>query len=219
MTCVNMHTYKIESKWSTLGCPTIVCLYDVCHSFGRSENDMSVRYAILGLLAEQPMHGYQLKKVLDKRLSPLWGLTTGQIYQSLSAIERLALAESRTERRRHRPPRRIYSITAAGTHALAAWLGRSPTHGPRTVREEIIVRMMLLDGTQQPNLERWFERECDEVQALLSRLHRMQSDCGAGSPTRMAGLYLASLQHRLEADLKCLELFRRHHSQTPSEDP
>ena len=33
--------------------------------------------AVLGLLAEQPLHGYELKKRLGETLGPLWGISFG----------------------------------------------------------------------------------------------------------------------------------------------
>ena len=87
---------------------------------------MSIKHAVLGLLSEQPMHGYRLKEAFDERVGGLWGLTTGQIYQTLKALERAALLEGRGERVGARPARRIYSLTPQGTRALNAWLDETP---------------------------------------------------------------------------------------------
>lgn len=184
---------------------------------------MSVRYAILGLLIEQPMHGYRLKKVIDHRLSPLWGLTTGQIYQSLGAMERSALVESRIERRRNRPQRKVYTVTPAGRRTLSAWLDKWPSHACRTIRDEPIVRMMFAEGQRALDLDRWMDRECDEIQVRLKRISLMRETATAKGWRELASIYLTSLQHRLEADLKNLRMFRtqigRELLRKPSADP
>ena len=57
---------------------------------------MSIKYALLGLVGEEPMHGYRLKATFDRRVGGLWKLTTAQIYQTLNALERAGLVgESR----------------------------------------------------------------------------------------------------------------------------
>src|SRR6266581_8307584 len=49
--------------------------------------------AILGLLAEQPRHGYDLKKRLSETLGPLWGISFGSLYPALRRLERAGSIE------------------------------------------------------------------------------------------------------------------------------
>ncbi|MGZ4797750.1 MAG: PadR family transcriptional regulator, partial [Acidimicrobiia bacterium] len=44
--------------------------------------------AILGLLKEQPLHGYELKKRLGETLGSLWGVSYGSLYPALRRLER-----------------------------------------------------------------------------------------------------------------------------------
>ena len=43
--------------------------------------------AILGLLKEQPLHGYELKKRLGDTLGSLWGISYGSLYPALRRLE------------------------------------------------------------------------------------------------------------------------------------
>jgi len=43
--------------------------------------------AILGLLQEQPLHGYELKKRLGDTLGSLWGISYGSLYPALRRLE------------------------------------------------------------------------------------------------------------------------------------
>jgi DNA-binding PadR family transcriptional regulator len=98
--------------------------------------------AVLGLLAEQPRHGYELKKRLSETLGPLWGISFGSLYPALRRLERsgaieevadagaapaagtlvptgsvkgdLAAARMRLRARPTRRTRRAYAITAHG---------------------------------------------------------------------------------------------------------
>jgi DNA-binding PadR family transcriptional regulator len=49
--------------------------------------------AILGLLKELPLHGYELKKRLNSSLGPLWGVSYGSLYPALARLERVGAIE------------------------------------------------------------------------------------------------------------------------------
>ena len=49
--------------------------------------------AVLGLLAEQPCHGYDLRKRLSETLGPLWGISFGSLYPALRRLERTGAVE------------------------------------------------------------------------------------------------------------------------------
>ena len=49
--------------------------------------------AILGLLKEQPLHGYELKKRLCETLGFLWGVSYGSLYPALRRLERAGAIE------------------------------------------------------------------------------------------------------------------------------
>src|SRR5437762_7779194 len=50
--------------------------------------------AVLGLLSEQPLHGYELKKRLSETLGPLWGISFGSLYPALRRLERNGAIEA-----------------------------------------------------------------------------------------------------------------------------
>ena len=47
---------------------------------------MSVRNGLLALLAEQPMHGYQLRQEFERRTGSTWPLNIGQVYTTLHRL-------------------------------------------------------------------------------------------------------------------------------------
>ena len=73
--------------------------------------------AILGLLKEQPMHGYELRKRLNLMLG--WGrvLSYGSLYPTLKKMLRQSLIEETTASVTPvtRRPRIVYQVTPAGT--------------------------------------------------------------------------------------------------------
>lgn len=70
--------------------------------------------AILGLLKERPMHGYELKKRLSYMLGHFWTVSYGSLYPALKRMERSGYIEraySVKEKTRHR---NVYRITPSG---------------------------------------------------------------------------------------------------------
>ena len=53
---------------------------------------MSLSYAVLGLLSDRPMTGYDLKLVFDKEMNSFWPAQLSQIYRELSTLVRSRFA-------------------------------------------------------------------------------------------------------------------------------
>lgn len=99
-------------------------------------------FAILGLLAEQPRSGYDIKKEVEERLGHFWSESYGHIYPMLKRLRSRRLITAKpSERRAGRPARQVYAVTAAGRRALTAWFERPPM-APRP-RNELLLRLLL----------------------------------------------------------------------------
>jgi hypothetical protein len=55
---------------------------------------MSVRQALLTLLDEEPMYGYQLRAEFEARTGATWPLNVGQVYTTLTRLERDGLVRA-----------------------------------------------------------------------------------------------------------------------------
>jgi DNA-binding PadR family transcriptional regulator len=105
---------------------------------------MLLRYAILGLLDGQELHGYRIKSVFEEHIGPFWSLNFGQIYQTLKDLKQRGLVEGRFDRGDGHVGRWVYSVTSKGRRALDTWLRRSP-RSPQPIRDEIFIRLLVLD--------------------------------------------------------------------------
>lgn len=77
---------------------------------------------LLGLLAHEPMSGYDLKKRVEASVGRFWDLGYGQIYPSLKEMERTRLVTAEPGRTGKGPERIVYRITDAGKDRLHAWV-------------------------------------------------------------------------------------------------
>jgi DNA-binding PadR family transcriptional regulator len=80
----------------------------------------NVRAAILALLAERPMHGYEMIQELEARTDGLWRPSAGSIYPTLQLLEDEGLVTSEESEGKRR-----FSLTDAG-RAEAEELERPP---------------------------------------------------------------------------------------------
>ncbi len=73
-----------------------------------------VRAAILALLTEQPMHGYQMIAELDERTNGAWSPSPGSVYPTLQMLQDEGLVESTAE-----GGKKVFHLTAGGAEAAA----------------------------------------------------------------------------------------------------
>jgi DNA-binding PadR family transcriptional regulator len=84
-----------------------------------------VRSAVLALLAERPMHGYQIIREIEERSGGSWKPSAGSVYPTLQL-----LADEGTISAEESNGRKIYSLTEAGREEVAQDHGATPWDSP-----------------------------------------------------------------------------------------
>ncbi|ABO35184.1 transcriptional regulator, PadR family [Methanococcus maripaludis C5] len=80
----------------------------------------NVESAILGLLLEKPMYGYEIEKIIEERKMRQWTeIAFSSIYYVLKKLEEKELVECETENK-HGRARKIYFATDSGQKAMRA---------------------------------------------------------------------------------------------------
>lgn len=79
---------------------------------GRSVRRGNVRFAILSVLRDRPMHGYQVIQELESRTNGRWRPSAGSVYPTLQLLEDEGMLTSDEVE-----GRRTYSLTDAGQRA------------------------------------------------------------------------------------------------------
>jgi DNA-binding PadR family transcriptional regulator len=82
---------------------------------------MSVKYALLALLYQREMYGYELGKQLALTLKTDWDVKAGQIASTLQRLEQAGLVDFQREAAEAAPDRKVYHLTEAGVEALREW--------------------------------------------------------------------------------------------------
>jgi DNA-binding PadR family transcriptional regulator len=117
---------------------------------------MSVRHALLALLAEGPKYGLQLREEFEARTGEVWPLNVGQVYTTLQRLERDGLVESddaaqddqqydqrkAQQKTEQKTQQKTFRITADGAAELAGWL-RTPPDMAAPPRDELVMKVLV----------------------------------------------------------------------------
>lgn len=160
---------------------------------------MSVSYALLGLLEQEPNHGYQLKRQYDEYFGRDKPLPYGQVYSTLSRLARDGRVLAGGSTPGEGPERKLYAITQDGTSVFATWLAAPEPPEPhlqtilsmKTILALLLGRpaIVYLDAQRHAHLARM--RELTAVRRQAPLLDALLAD--------------HALFH-LEADLRWIEL-------------
>ena len=166
---------------------------------------MTVRHAILGLLAQRPRHGYELRAAFSAVIGgdENWDVKPAQIYTTLERLEEAGLVERRSDMGEgNEPARRIYAITTQGDQVLREWFatGVRPEHQ----HDEFFVKLMTALASGEANITHLVQIQ---RVTLFQELHSATTMRAGYDPrTEMAQILLLdkAIMH-LEADLHWLD--------------
>jgi PadR family transcriptional regulator AphA len=102
---------------------------------------MSLKYALLGLLAESPKYGYEIKRRFEGALGNVWSVSYGQLYPTLRRLSEQGWVTKKTEPGKKAAEKNIYSITEKGTKKLDEWLLK-PLRSTYKVKDEFTLRFL-----------------------------------------------------------------------------
>jgi len=152
--------------------------------------------AILGLLTDAPLHGYELKKRLGETLGHVWGVSYGSLYPALARLERMgaievvdapatapgsipipatgsiageaAAARLRRPLRRSGRTRKAYRIAAAGRALFAELLRADPAPGADENRA-FALKLAFCRHLEAPARLELLQRRRDQLAEKLAR--------------------------------------------------
>ncbi|MGA2635324.1 MAG: PadR family transcriptional regulator [Terracidiphilus sp.] len=137
----------------------------------RSSSSMEV---LLGLLAIEPMSGYDLGQTIRASVGHFWNESYGQIYPNLKRLEAEGFVTSKTERQKGKPDRHIYSVTQKGRERVAAWLEVKPQ--PEVPRNELLLKLFFGAQVAQEISIQHVQRMVESESAYLREFRRIERE-------------------------------------------
>lgn len=104
---------------------------------------MALGDAILVLLTERPMTGYELAKTFDTSIGFFWRADHPQIYRELARLRDRGHVQGREVVQSGKPNKLVYTLTREGRAALRQWAAR-PTSSP-SIKDDLLVCLYALD--------------------------------------------------------------------------
>src|SRR5271168_2747322 len=130
-------------------------------------------YALLGLVSQRPLSGYDVKKIFAT--TPMAGFSDspGAIYPALGRLEKAGLVRSEVKQMTGLRQRRVFRITPKGLASLKAWMAKPITEEDVVRRTgELLLRFAFMDQTLGAERSVEFLREFAEKMAeYIPRLH------------------------------------------------
>lgn len=163
-----------------------------------------MKYFFLSLLAQAPTHGYNLLQSYELLFSQaLPPLNAGQIYTTLSRLERDNLVRKSEVEQTGKPDKNVYELTAEGKQALQEWL-TEPAVGSR-LKDNFYIKLLSarLSGLADPR-----QLIATQRQQYLQTLHNLNAlalqPAMTAEPSKE--LLIQGMILHLKADLEWLEL-------------
>jgi PadR family transcriptional regulator, regulatory protein AphA len=142
----------------------------------RAASPLTLEYILLGLLNQQPVHGYNLYKQISgmQGVMQVWRVKQSQLYALLDKLEKDGYLQSSQFSNESRPPRKEYHITPAGQAAFLAWVGSTAPH-PRDMRQEFLARLYFAMSESADSAAALIDKQ---TTACLSWLEHFQQQSG-----------------------------------------
>ena len=161
---------------------------------------MSIKHGLLALLQRSPMHGYQLRVAFEESTGGTWPLNIGQVYTTLSRLERDGLVRPLAKSEEGQRP---YEITDAGRAELAAWF-TTPIGRTDRPRDELAIKLALALTTPGVDVPAVVQAQRSATMRTLQEYTRLKAR--ADQPADLAWrLVLDAMLFQAEAELRWLD--------------
>src|SRR3954470_15398166 len=160
---------------------------------------MPIRRGLLTLLAREPMHGYQLRSEFDAATGATWPLNIGQVYTTLSRLERDGFVEPVGEA----DGRVTYRITQAGLVEVAHWFD-APVSREGRPRDELAIKLALALTTPGIDVRKVVQIQRTQALRGLQEYTKLKADADPIADAAWL-LVLESMIFQAEAEVRWLD--------------
>jgi PadR family transcriptional regulator AphA len=133
----------------------------------------TLEYILLGLIREEPSHGYALYERLrnTSELSLIWQVKRSKLYYLLDKLEKDSYLTSSAKKEGAYPERKIFQITIRGSQILDEWL-HSPVLSSRYVRLAFLSKLYFAVIQDRESAENLISAQLEVCQQWLVNLEQ-----------------------------------------------
>lgn len=137
---------------------------------------LQAKYVILGLLYNQAMSGYEMKKRFEEHFSFFFDASYGSVYPSLTKLEQEGSITKQTVIQEGRPTKFEYEITPQGREQFNEYL-HSPL-APNSLRSDLCMRLYFGEHTDGATVVAWLEKSMRTNQEHVETLEKLRAFIG-----------------------------------------
>ncbi|HZB31147.1 MAG TPA: PadR family transcriptional regulator [Streptosporangiaceae bacterium] len=166
-----------------------------------------IRHGLLALLARGPRYGYQLRSEFESSTGITWPLNIGQVYSTLSRLERDGLADRMGA---DGEGRYVYQIRPEGADEMRTWFA-TPVERTDRPRDELAIKLAMAVTTPGVDAREVIKTQRAATLRTLRDLGRLREEAagdGQGEDAACATawrLVLDSMIFQAEAEIRWLD--------------
>jgi DNA-binding PadR family transcriptional regulator len=143
-------------------------------------------YAILGVLRERPMHGYEIARrfAADLDLGLVAPIDMSNVYAMLKDLQEQGLIEGRRETVGRRPPRTVFHLTDDAERQFLQWI-EEPVGRMREIRSDLLVKLYFCRSIGAACTANLLNAQIAASGVYLERLVRLAEDAAPDSFERL----------------------------------
>ncbi|WP_430509476.1 helix-turn-helix transcriptional regulator [Gottfriedia solisilvae] len=129
---------------------------------------MNIQNVILGFLFEEPMSGYDIKRIMEVSVAHFFDASFGAIYPALKRMEKEGFVKKEIIQQEGKPNKNLFVITDKGKEEFIEYL-ESPIN-PTIMRSDFLIRLFFGKFTKKENIIKWMENEKKHLEQELENL-------------------------------------------------
>lgn len=166
---------------------------------------MSIRHGLLALLERGPRYGSQLRTEFESRTGSTWPLNVGQVYTTLSRLERDGLVVQDGEDDQGHA---LYSISDQGRAELRTWF-ETPVDRSNPPRDELAIKLAMAVGAPGVDIRAVIQSQRHHTVKAMQDYTRLKAQALVDVPTNRDEvawlLVLEQLIFQAEAEARWLD--------------
>jgi DNA-binding PadR family transcriptional regulator len=158
---------------------------------------MSVRMVILGLLAERPLYGYEIKQIIEEHMGDWTSIAFGSIYFALDKLAEEGFVDKvAVEQAGSRPSRSVYQVTNSGKDEFLRLL-RESWQAVEHEYYEIDICLFFLERLSASEVKGYLQARLSRLEGILRQLqeHEAQQLHNPGVPAQARAIFEHSQVH------------------------
>jgi DNA-binding PadR family transcriptional regulator len=140
------------------------------------------------------MHGYEIKKTIEKWMPGFWSINYGSIYPELKKLEEEGCTEGHKEESPGNPPKKTYALTAKGKNEFKKLIREGLEREP-IVKDEFNLYAAFFDYLDEEEVTKYIKKRREQHEKALKETITGEKALRGKVPKYLQALAMRALHH------------------------